>query len=227
MPRETFERGLQALQDDMLALGSIVENALAESVEALLRRDRDAARRLIAQDRLINERRYAIETDTLVLIATQQPMAGDLRELAAILEIAMELERIGDYAKGIGQINLRLGPEPLLEPIRHVRPMEDKVRGMLHRSLDAFVRRDGAMARAIPAEDDEVDVLYNAVYYELLDHVIANREVIEQANMLLWVAHNLERAADRVINICERVVFTITGELVELNVTSSGIEDIA
>jgi phosphate transport system protein len=227
MPRETFERGLQALQDDMLALGSMVENALAESVAALLRRDLEASRRLIAQDRLVNEKRYAIEGDTLVLIATQQPMAGDLRELAAILEIAMELERIGDYAKGIGQINLRLGPEPFLAPIRHIRPMEGKVRSMLHRSLDAFVRRDGALARGIPSEDDEVDALYTAVYHELLDHVIASREVTEQANMLLWVAHNLERAADRVTNICERVVFTITGELVELNVAGPGIEDIA
>lgn len=227
MPRETFGRSLQALQDDMLILGSMVENALTESVAALLRRDQDASRQLIAQDRLVNEKRYIIENDTLVLIATQQPMAGDLRELAAILEIATELERIGDYAKGIGQINLRLSPEPLLEPVRYIKPMEEKVRSMLHRSLDAFVRRDETLARAIPIEDNEVDEFYLAVYHELLDHIIANRQVMEQANMLLWVAHNLERAADRVTNICERVVFTITGELVELNVASSGIEDIA
>lgn len=227
MPRETFGRSLQALQDDMLILGSMVENALTESVAALLRRDQDTSRQLIAQDRLVNEKRYIIENDTLVLIATQQPMAGDLRELAAILEIAMELERIGDYAKGIGQINLRLSPEPLLEPVRHIKPMAEKVGSMLHRSLDAFVRRDETLARAIPIEDDEVDEFYIAVYHELLDHIIANRQVMEQANMLLWVAHNLERAADRVTNICERVVFTITGELVELNVASSGIEDIA
>ncbi|MGQ9466672.1 MAG: phosphate signaling complex protein PhoU [Anaerolineae bacterium] len=226
MPREDFWRRLQALQDDMLSLGSMVENALAVSVEALLRRDHEASRRLIGQDRLVNEKRYAIENDTLVLIATQQPMAGDLRELAAILEIATELERIGDYAKGIGQINLLLGPEPLLEPVRHIKPMEERVRSMLHRSLDAFVRRDVTLARAIPIEDDEVDTLYRAVYHELLDHIIANRQVVEQANMLLWVAHNLERAADRVTNICERVIFTVTGELVELKMAVSGIEDV-
>ncbi len=227
MPRETFERELRALQDEILSLGSMVENALTESVAALLQRDLEVSRRLVAQDRLINEKRFAIETETLVLIATQQPMAGDLRELAAILEITMELERIGDYAKGIGQINLRLGPGPLLEPIRHIKPMEEKVRSMLHRSLDAFVRHDETLARAVPVEDDEVDALYIAVYHELLDHIIANRQAMEQANMLLWVAHNLERAADRVTNICERVVFTITGELLELNVAGSGIEDIA
>lgn len=227
MPREAFWRSLQALQDDILILGSMVENALVASVEALLRRDQEASGRLIAQDRLVNEKRYAIENDTLVLIATQQPMAGDLRELAAILEIATELERIGDYAKGIGQINRRLGPGPLLEPVRHIRPMAERVGSMLHRSLDAFVRRDVTLARAVPVEDDEVDALYTAVYHELLEHIIANRQVVEQANMLLWVAHNLERAADRVTNICERVVFTITGELMELNAAGSDIEDIA
>ena len=217
MVRETFERELQRLQDEVLVLGSMVENALIESVEVLKRRDTEGARRLIAGDRLINEKRFAIEADALALIATQQPMAGDLRTLAAVLEIVTELERMGDYAKGIARINLMMGEEPLLKPLIDIPRMAEKARDMLHRALDAFVRRDVALARAIPAEDDEVDALYNQVYRELLTYIMSDPRTIDQANYLLWVAHNLERTADRVTNICERVVFTVTGEMMEMD----------
>jgi len=227
MPRETFEREMQRLQDELLVLGSMVEDALMDSVEVLKRRDMEGSRRLIAQDRRINEKRFAIEGDALVLIATQQPMAVDLRTLAAVLEITTELERIGDYAKGIAKINLMLGEEPLLKPLVDVPRMAERARSMLHRALTAFVQRDVELARAIPAEDDEVDALYNQVYRELLTYIIADPRTIEQANHLLWVAHNLERAADRVINICERVVFTVTGEMAELDVESSGLEGVS
>lgn len=224
MPRETFERELQRLQNEMLALGSMVEQAIAESVELLKRRDMEGSRRLIAQDRQINEKRFAIEGDTLVLIATQQPMAGDLRTLAAVLEIATELERIGDYAKGIAKINLLIGEGPLLKPVADIPLMAEKARSMLHRALDAFVRQDVALARAIPTEDDQVDALYNQVYRELLTFIMADPRNMDQANYLLWAAHNLERAADRVTNICERVIFTATGEMIEMDVEDSGLE---
>ena len=217
MVRETFERELQRLQDEVLVLGSMVENALIESVEILKRRDLEGARRLIAGDRLINQKRFAIEADALALIATQQPMAGDLRTLAAVLEIVTELERMGDYAKGIARINLMMGEEPLLKPLIDIPRMAEKARDMLHRALDAFVRRDVALAQAIPAEDDEVDALYNQVYRELLTYIMSDPRTIDQANYLLWVAHNLERTADRVTNICERVVFTVTGEMMEMD----------
>ncbi len=216
MPREMFERELQRLQDETLALGSLVENALSESVEVLKRRDLAGSQRLVAQDRAINEQRFAIESDALVLIATQQPMAGDLRVIAAILEIVAELERIGDYAKGIAKISLMIGDKPLMKPLVDVPYMAQKARTMLHRALDAFVRRDVELARAIPTEDDEVDALYEQVYRELVSYIMSAPSTIEQANYLLWVAHNLERAADRVTNICERVIFTVTGELVEI-----------
>ncbi len=215
--RRTFDRELQLLQDEVLALGSMVENALVESVECLKQRDFDGSRRIIAQDRVINRKRYAIEEQVLVLIATRQPMASDLRILAAILEIAGELERIGDYAKGIGKINLLIGEKPLLKPLIDVPRMAEKARSMLHRALDAFVRHDVALARAIPQEDDFVDALYEQVYRELITYIMADPSTIEQANHLLWAAHNLERAADRVTNLCERVIFTVTGELVELD----------
>jgi phosphate transport system protein len=222
MVRQTFEQELQNLQDEVLALGSMVENAIVESVEVLKRRDVEGARKLIAGDRVINEKRFAIEADCLVLIATQQPLAGDLRTLAAVLEIVTELERMGDYAKGIARINLMMGEEPLIKPLIDIPRMAEKARDMLHRALDAFVRRDVALARAIPTEDDEVDALYNQVYRELLTFIMADPHTIDRATYLLWVAHNLERAADRVTNICERVVFTVTGEMMEMD-TEEGL----
>ncbi len=217
MPRETFDRELQRLQDEMLRLGSIVRHALLQSVQALKRRDFAASRRLIEEDNAINDKRFEIEHDALVLIATQQPMAGDLRILAAIVEIVAELERIGDYAKGIATINLMIGDRPLVKPLVDIPLMAEKAASMLYRALDSFVHRDVELARAIPAEDDEIDALYNQVYRELVTYIFGDPGHIEQANQLLWVAHNLERAADRTINICERVVFTVTGQLEELD----------
>jgi phosphate transport system protein len=221
MLRQTFERELQRVQDDILILGSMVESALIESVSLLKKRDFDGSRRLIEADKHINRKRFEIEQETLTLIATQQPMAGDLRILAAVFEIATELERVGDYAKGIANINLMIGEEPLAKPLVDVPRMAEKARDMLHRALEAFVHHNVELARIIPAEDDEVDALYNQVYRELLTMIMADPKVIDQATYLLWVAHNLERTGDRVVNICERVVFTVTGEMEEM---SSGSE---
>ena len=223
MLRRTFERDLLRLKDEVLVLDSMVERAITQSVNLLKRRDVEGARRLIAEDMRINEKRFAIEADCLTLIATQQPMAGDLRTIAAILEIATELERIGDYAKGIAKINVMMGHEAPLKPLVDVPLMAEKALNMLHRSLDAFVRQDLALARAIPAQDDEVDALYNQVYRELLTIIMGDPRTIDQANYLLWVAHNLERTADRVTNICERVIFTVTGEMSELDVGEDGL----
>jgi len=217
MTRETFDRGLQRLQAEVLVLGSMVETALVKSVELLKKQDLDGARKLIADDELINEKRFAIEADTLVQIATQQPMAGDLRVLASILDITGELERIGDYAKGIAKVILMIGGQPFIKPLIDLPRMADKAAGMLHRALDAFVRRDVELARAIPEEEAEMDALYNQVYRELLTFIMSDPRNIDQATHLLWVGHNLERAADRVTNICERVVFTVTGKMVEMD----------
>jgi phosphate transport system protein len=217
MPRTTFDQELQTLQDEMLVLGNMVEHAIQEAVEALKHQDEERAKGVIALDRSINERRFAIENDCLVLIATQQPMARDLRVLAAVLEIVGELERIGDYAKGIGNIVLRMGKQPLVKPLIDIPLMAEKTTSMLRRALDAFIRRDLALARAIPREDDEVDNLYNQVYRELVAIILENPRTMDQANYLLWAAHNLERAADRVTNICERTVFTITGRMLEVS----------
>jgi phosphate transport system protein len=217
MPRQSFERDLRRLQDDVLVLGSMVASYLNEAVESLKRRDLEAASRLVDWDSQVNEKRFAIENSTLGLIATQQPMASDLRTLAAVLEIITDLERIGDYAKGIAKINLMIGEEPLIKPLVDLPRMAEKAVDMLQRALQAFVQQDVDLARAIPEEDDVVDELYNRVYRDLLGLIIKDTRVIDQSTHLLWAAHNLERTADRVVNICERVVFTVTGQMIEMN----------
>lgn len=225
MPREILDRELREMQDDMLALGGMVERNLSEAVEILRRQDHPGAEELIAEDRALNALRFAIESDALILIATQQPMAIDLRIIAAVLNITSELERIGDYAKGIAKITLMIGEQPLLKPLIDVPRMAEKARSMLHRALEAFAKRDVIAARAIPEEDDEVDALYDQVYRELMAFIIADPANIDQANYLLWAAHNMERAADRVTNICERVVFAVTGKMEEMDVEEGSVPE--
>lgn len=218
MTRTRYEKQLQSLQDELLVLGSMVSKALLDSIDILKRQDLDAARQIITKDRLINRKRYKIEDDCLTLIATQQPMARDMRLLAAVLEISSELERIGDYAKGIARITVYIGHQPLVKPLVHLPQMCTVVVEMLRSSLDAFVNQDVAAARQIPKRDDEVDELYNIINRELIQIITANPSTIDNANYLSWAAHNLERAADRSTNICERIVYTVTGELVEIDV---------
>jgi phosphate transport system protein len=225
MPRETLDRKLNELKDDVLVLGSMVEQAVADAVEALKNRDFDESRRIYADDAQVNQKHFEIEDKTLTVIATQQPVARDLRVLAAILEIITELERIGDYAKGIAKINILMGTAPLLKPLIDVPRMSELGIDMLHRALSAFVEDDLTAARAIPEEDDNIDNLYNQVYRELLTYMIADPSTIDRGNYLLWVAHNLERMADRVTNICERIVYVETGEIMEFDVTDDELRD--
>ncbi len=224
MLRKTFDQELQHVKEEIIILGSMVEEITLKSVEALKKRDLQAARQIIETDRQINARRYALEENIIVLIATQQPMAHDLRFLASALEIVSELERMGDYAKGIAVINLRMGDEPLLKPLIDIPRMAEKAVDMLHRALTAFIQEDAQAARAIPKEDDEVDALYNQVYRELITFLIEAPKNIERANWLLWAAHNLERFADRVTNICERTIFMVTGEFIEFDGTYDEFE---
>ena len=215
--RKTFETEIQQLKDEMLLLGSMVEQQIIGTVEALKKRDIEASRRIREMDLQVNAKRYAIEEQVMIVIATQQPMAHDLRLLASILEVSGELERMGDYAKGIATVNIRMGDQPLLKPLIDIPRMAQIGTDMLHRALTAFVSEDVETAHAIPAQDDEVDDLYNQVYRELMMFVIQDPKTIERANWLLWVAHNLERVADRVTNICERTIFTATGEMKEID----------
>jgi phosphate transport system protein len=222
MLRKTFENEIEQLKDEVILLGSMVEQSLMDAVESLKKRDAARAQRVVDQDKVINTKRFALENQVMVVIATQQPMARDLRLLASILEVISELERMGDYAKGIAVINLRMGDQPLLKPLVDVPLMAQIGVDMLHRALTAFINEDIQAARAIPAEDDRVDQLYEQVYRELMTYILADSKNIERANWLLWVAHNLERFADRVTNICERTVFIVTGELIEINDMKDG-----
>ena len=215
--RETLDRKIKDHFAVITELGSIVEQAILGSVDALHQRDLDSARKIYKDDQVINKKRYELEASALITVATQQPMAIDLRILASILDIAGELERIGDYAKGIARIALRLGDQAPLRQLVHIPKMAKMTADMLHRAIGAFVELDEKTAMSIPEEDDHIDILYIKVYQELLDLMINDQKVIDRATFHLWVAHNLERAADRVTNICERTVFTTTGKLIEFD----------
>jgi len=220
MTRERFDRQLQLLLDQVLVLGSMVEQAVLDSLAALQRRDLVAARSIYEQDIKINKKRYSIESECVTLIATQQPMARDVRFLAAIIEIITELERIGDYAKGICKITLLLSEEeidPIL--IYELQQMANLGLDMLRRALDAFVDGDAVIARQIPMEDTKVDQLYNQLYHKLMEQMTTDITTVDRANHIMWAAHNLERMADRVTNICERIVYVATGEMKELDTT--------
>jgi phosphate transport system protein len=219
MPRESFERHLHELQDDVLILGSMVEKAISRSIEALKKRDLKLAGQIVAGDREIDLKRYEIEEKCTELIVTQQPVASDLRIIVAVLYIIVDLERIADHAGGIAKIAIMIGDEPPLKPLIDIPRMAQKAIDMLHRSLDAFVKHDADAARQISAEDDEVDSLYDQVFRELLVFMMEDPRTVTRATRLIWVAHNLERTADRVTNICERVVFTVTGKIEEIEVS--------
>ncbi len=214
--RSNFETEIQELKDELLTLGSVVEQQILNAVSALMKRDIEGSQKIKHTDNQVNKIRFAIEERVLVSIATQQPLAHDLRLLASILEIAGELERIGDYAKGIATINIRMGEETLLKPYAKIPPMAEKAVEMLHRSLTSFVNEDVEEAKKIPGEDDVVDKYYEEIYTELMEIIIQDPTTMQKTNWLIWTAHNLERMADRVTNICERTMFTATGVLREI-----------
>ncbi len=214
--RATFHKRLREIQEEVIVMGNMVGKAMVRSIDALKSRDTDLANQIIADDQKINQTRFDIEEKCVQLIATQQPMARDLRMIVAVLNIIIELERIGDYGVGIARIVIMIGDEPPLKPLIDVPRMAEKAVDMLQRSLDAFVNRDVEAATKIITEDDLIDSLYDQVYRELLVFMMEDPRTITRATRLMWVAHNLERAADRVTNICERVVFVITGKMEEL-----------
>jgi phosphate transport system protein len=214
--RTIFHKKLREIQDEVLVMGSMVGKAIMRSVDALKNRDLELARQIIADDQKINHRRFEIEEKCIQLIATQQPMASDLRIIIAILNITTEIERIGDYAVGIARVVIMIGDEPPLKPLVDIPRMAEQTVDMLRHSLDALISRDAEAARKIATEDDMVDHLYDQVFRELLTFMAEDAKTITRATRLMWVAHNLERAADRVTNICERIVFIVTGKMEEI-----------
>jgi phosphate transport system protein len=213
MAREYFDNDLRSLQHNVLQIGSQVEKMIARAVTALVERDRALADQVIADDSQVDVLAYAAENNAIALISMQQPVATDLRRIAAAIVIVQELERMGDHAEGIAKLSRRLGKEPPVPGVDAIPPMADRATAMLRQALRAYVDLDEDLARQVWEMDDEIDILYNKFYRQLLSLMIADQEMIERATSLLHVAHDLERIGDRVTNICERVVYIITGEI--------------
>ena len=220
MPRDAYQRNLRALQDEVLVLGSMIEKARERSMQALKGRDLTLAKQVISEEQNVNKKRFEIEEKALDIITCQAPMASDLRILLAILFIVTDLERMGDHAAGNAKIALMIGDEPPLKPLIDLPRMNEKTIDMLHRSLNAFITHDAEAARKIVPEDDDIDNLYDQVFRELLTFMMEDPRTITRATRLMWVGHNLERTGERVTNICERVVFMVTGKMEELNVST-------
>lgn len=214
--RTVFHRTMRELQDDLLSLCSMTDKAIAKSLEALRTQDVSVARQVIEDDDKINAARWNLEESANLLIATQAPTAGDLRRVLATIHIAVELERMADYADGTAKLTLRTASEPLLKPLLDLPRMSDLCREMLREAIDAFIESDAERARQIARRDDEVDRLYEQIYRELLTYMISDPGTVPRATYLLWIAHNYERMGDRVTNICERIILAVTGELEEL-----------
>ena len=217
--RAGLDRELRMLQDEVLTMGTMVEKSIARALDALSRRDLEASQQVVNEDDYIDSKRFEIEERCIDLIATQQPMATDLRTLVSLLHVSVELERMGDYAEGIARISLLIGDTPLLKPLIDIPRMAEKATGMMRRSLEALVNRDTVTAIQVCNDDDEVDALYDQVYRELLLYMIEDPKTIQRATYLLWVAHDIERIADRATNIAERAVYLVTGKMEEINVS--------
>lgn len=219
-----LDHEIRSARDEILILGSMVEQAVLDSVVALKDHDFDRSRTILEHDKVINAKRFGIQSSVVGIIAKQHPVARDLRILTSILDLSQELERIGDYAKGIATINIRsdgIGLPRLLKDLYH---MSHKSADMLHRSLTAFNLEDLELAETIIQEDILIDALYNELYFEVLDSVVDDPRNIERVNYVLWAGHNLERMADRACNICERTIFIATGKLGEVPASHTSFE---
>lgn len=217
MTRAAYENQIRDLREDVISMASMVDKAIARSIEALEYQNVDLARQVRKGDKLINAARWEGEESALLIIATQGPMAGDLRAIAAALQIFTDLERMADHAAGVAKIVMETADEALLKPLVDIPRMSLIAREMLSSSITAFVEQDEAQARRVAIRDDEVDDLYDQIYRELLTYMLADPSTINRATHLLWAAHNIERIGDRVTNICERVIFTVTGEIEEMD----------
>jgi phosphate transport system protein len=214
--RTAFHQHLKEVEEGVLTMGTMVAKAVDRAIDALKKRDLTLAHQIIADDAEINKQRFGIEDKCIGLIATQQPMASDLRIIVAVLNIIIELERIGDYAEGIAKIVIMIGDEPPLKPLIDIPRMGEITIDMIHKSLQSFVTRDVELAMRVVSLDSVVDGLYDQVFRELLTFMMVDPKTTNRATRLIWVAHNLERAADRATNICERVVFMVTGKMEEI-----------
>ena len=217
MTRTAFDHQLADVQEDMLIMAGLGQTAVERGIDALKNGNLELAHQIVADDADIDRKRYEIEEKCLELIATQQPLAGDLRTIVSVLQISVDLERMGDHAEGIAKIAIMLADEPPLKPYIDIPRMAEAATQMLMSGIEAFKQRDSQLARKVCDQDDVVDQLYEQVYHELIADMVKDPRSIQRATYLTWVAHNLERIADRATNICERVVYLVEGHIQELN----------
>jgi phosphate transport system protein len=211
--RKSLDEGLNTLQNDLLRMVSLVDQAIDRSILALRDRDHTLAQKVIDGDAELNRLRYEVEEACLAILATQQPAAGDLRAILAVETIAVELERMGDHAEGIAKIVLRMGDEPPATPLVEIPRMADLCRQMLKQSVDTFIARDAEAARRVGETDDSIDAQYRELFDRLVAVMGRDPSAVERGTYLLWIAHNLERIGDRITNIVERVIFMATGQM--------------
>ncbi len=215
--QHAFDQKFISIRDNLLRIGQLLDVAIERALTALKNQDESLARQIVADDVTINDLRFTVEEDCLALIATQQPAASDLRAVISAMNIVNDMERMADHATGIAKTVIRMGNQPLLKQLNDIPRMGNFARDMLKRSLDAFLARDAEAARAIAAQDDEIDHMYKAVFDEVIQMMARDPNAIQSGTYLLWCAHNLERIGDRVTNIAERVIFMTTGTMKELN----------
>ncbi len=213
---KSCQEEMKKIESDLLDMGEMARKALERSVEALKKRDLTLAHQVVAQDTKINIRRFDIDNGCISLIETKQPVSGDLRLIISILNVVTELERIGDYAEGIAKIAIMIGDEPPLKPLIDIPRMAEIASEMTAKSVQALVTGNVEAATQTISMDNVVDNLYDQVFRELLTFMMVDPKTINRATRLIWVAHNLERAADRATNICERAVYLVTGKMDEI-----------
>jgi phosphate transport system protein len=219
MTRTDYIHQIELLRGSVVAMSSMVDKSIERAMDALRRQDSALAQTVVAGDTAINENRWKIEEQALTIIATQAPMASDLRQILSAISIVTDMERMADHAAGIGKIVIQTASEPPLKPLVDLPRMSDIAREMLSGAIGAYIANDPDAARAVAERDDDLDDLYNQIYRELLTYMMADPATINRATHLLWVAHNIERIGDRVTNICERVVFSVTGDMRESSVS--------
>ena len=213
--RSIFDHQFEDVRSELQGMSLLVDTAIDRSMQALAERNTSLADSVINGDTEINKARFKIEEDCLTLIATQQPTASDLREIIAILYMIVEMERMGDYAAGISKTVILMEEEPLLKTFKKIFKMAEISRQMLADSIQAFIKRDPVWAREIAIRDMEIDELYKIVFQRLIKIMAKEQDMVTRCTYLMWCAHNLERMADRVINISEQTVFMTTGTLKE------------
>jgi phosphate transport system protein len=212
--RVTLDNELEELNADIVRLGSMADVAVEQAMEALYTRDTELALQVEQEDALINDLRFQVEEKCLLVLATQQPVAGDLRTVVTTIHVATELERIADHAAGIARLVGRLEDEPEFDTLHKLPKMAKRARKMLNESVTAFIERDAESAQEMVRRDDKMDKQYRRLFTETLEEM-RDDDYIRRATFLLWVGHDLERIGDRTTNIAERVVFMTTGEFVE------------